>query len=295
MFSIGDIWSIRGSGHVLTVGQGDTGQLGLGEDVMEKTRPQVRVLLDVQHYKLRLRKLKNYFTWNSRWLLALSLQWMLLLEACTLLCWTPTERLLFWNGTFLCKWTGFSGLDFWLQRRRIPGQDNWGGGRELSAWRGLDHICDYEASILSNRWTQVNLPSKVVMICCGDSHTAALTQVMLWKYSLTEITSNVPQEGEVFAWGTFRDSSGPIGLTEAGQLQKTPIKIMPGVQVRFLWRLQTETGLTQTKKSRSTGLNKTSMTQVVKICSGSDHLVMLTRWELNKQLFALQVLTSDAE
>merc|ERR1719309_1373450 len=29
----------RGSGHVLTVGQGDTGQLGLGEDVMEKTRP----------------------------------------------------------------------------------------------------------------------------------------------------------------------------------------------------------------------------------------------------------------
>ena len=32
----------RGSGHVLTVGQGDTGQLGLGEDVMEKTRPQVK-------------------------------------------------------------------------------------------------------------------------------------------------------------------------------------------------------------------------------------------------------------
>ena len=26
---------------MLTVGQGDTGQLGLGEDVMEKTRPQV--------------------------------------------------------------------------------------------------------------------------------------------------------------------------------------------------------------------------------------------------------------
>ena len=27
---------------MLTVGQGDTGQLGLGEDVMEKTRPQVK-------------------------------------------------------------------------------------------------------------------------------------------------------------------------------------------------------------------------------------------------------------
>ena len=31
----------RGSGHVLTVGQGDTGQLGLGEDIMEKTRPGI--------------------------------------------------------------------------------------------------------------------------------------------------------------------------------------------------------------------------------------------------------------
>ena len=29
----------RGHGKVLTVGQGDTGQLGLGEDVMEKSRP----------------------------------------------------------------------------------------------------------------------------------------------------------------------------------------------------------------------------------------------------------------
>merc|ERR1719237_782917 len=29
----------RGIGQVLTLGQGDTGQLGLGEDVMEKTRP----------------------------------------------------------------------------------------------------------------------------------------------------------------------------------------------------------------------------------------------------------------
>ena len=39
------------------------------------------------------------------------------------------------------------------------------------------------------------------------------------------------QEGEVWAWGTFRDSSGPIGLMEEGQLQKTPLKVMPGVQV----------------------------------------------------------------
>ena len=29
----------RGTGHVLTLGQGDTGQLGLGEDIMERARP----------------------------------------------------------------------------------------------------------------------------------------------------------------------------------------------------------------------------------------------------------------
>ena len=29
----------RGAGRVLTLGQGDTGQLGLGEDVLEKSRP----------------------------------------------------------------------------------------------------------------------------------------------------------------------------------------------------------------------------------------------------------------
>ena len=29
----------RGWGQVMTMGQGDTGQLGLGEDVMEKSRP----------------------------------------------------------------------------------------------------------------------------------------------------------------------------------------------------------------------------------------------------------------
>jgi len=33
-----DVKQTRGVGHILTVGTGDTGQLGLGEDVMEKTR-----------------------------------------------------------------------------------------------------------------------------------------------------------------------------------------------------------------------------------------------------------------
>jgi len=158
----------RGSGHVLTVGQGDTGQLGLGEDVMEKTRPQVvagiESAVDVAAGGMHTAVLDS-------------------------------------NGKV---WT-------------------FGCNDEGSLGRPIE---EEEDSFLPG---EVTLPSKAVMICCGDSHTAALTQ-----------------EGEVWAWGTFRDSSGPIGLAEAGQLQKTPLKVLPGVQV-------------------------------IKICSGSDHLVMLTR------------------
>ena len=56
---------------------------------------------------------------------------------------------------------------------------------------------------------QVPLPERVVMVTAGDSHTAALTQ-----------------SGAVWAWGTFRDSSGPIGLVVEGHLQKEPVQVL---------------------------------------------------------------------
>ena len=76
---------------------------------------------------------------------------------------------------------------------------------------------------------QVTLDGTVVQISAGDSHTAALTQ-----------------EGGVFIWGTFRDSSGPIGLVQWGKMEMLPVHVI----------LEEE---------------------VVKIISGGDHLVMLTR------------------
>ena len=61
-------------------------------------------------------------------------------------------------------------------------------------------------------------------------------------------------------WGTFRDSSGPIGLLTWGQLEKTPVKV----------ELATRNG-----------------DAVVKIASGADHLALLTRdgdiWTLGNQ------------
>jgi len=44
---------------------------------------------------------------------------------------------------------------------------------------------------------KVNLPEKMIEITAGDSHTAALSET-----------------GVVYAWGTFRDGSGVLGLEQ---------------------------------------------------------------------------------
>lgn len=73
----------------------------------------------------------------------------------------------------------------------------------------------------------INLPDKAMQISAGDSHTAVLLS-----------------NGKVFAWGTFRDSHGSMGLTINGN-ERLPFEILP-------------------------------FETVVKIASGADHLVMLT-------------------
>lgn len=156
----------RGHGHVLTVGQGDTGQLGLGEDVMEKTRPGIisslSTAVDIAAGGMHTVVLNS-------------------------------------DGevyTFGCNDEGSLGR----------------------------HVEEEEECFEPGK---VEIAGRVVMISAGDSHTAALTE-----------------DGKVFAWGTFRDSSGPIGLTTDG-IQKTPIRFFSDVFVK-------------------------------KISSGSDHLIALT-------------------
>lgn len=74
---------------------------------------------------------------------------------------------------------------------------------------------------------KVNFDEKVIHISAGDSHSAVLLE-----------------SGKVFAFGSFRDSHGSMGLTSNG-IQKTAIQLLADKQV-------------------------------VKIASGNDHLVMLT-------------------
>lgn len=73
----------------------------------------------------------------------------------------------------------------------------------------------------------VDLPGKVLKISAGDSHSACLLE-----------------DGRVFAWGSFRDSHGNMGLTLEGN-KRTPINVLPDMKC-------------------------------CDIASGADHLVILT-------------------
>lgn len=61
---------------------------------------------------------------------------------------------------------------------------------------------------------EVELPGKIVQICAGDSHTAALLDT-----------------GRLYVWGTFRDSHGAMGLINS-KIEKTPVEITIG-DLRF--------------------------------------------------------------
>ena len=72
----------------------------------------------------------------------------------------------------------------------------------------------------------------MVQITAGDSHTVALTET-----------------GKAWYWGTFRDSSGPFGLSPANpgsKMERTPVPLAHDKEV-------------------------------VKVASGSDHVLLLDR------------------
>eukprot|EP00795_Rhopilema_esculentum_P002594 gene2594-790_t len=157
------------------MGQGDVGQLGLGEDVMEKKRPAIVTDLEGKDivqiacggmHTVALSSNSELFTWGCN--------------------------------------------------------DEGALGRTTSGENGDEY-----------QPADIKLPSssKIVQTSAGDSHTAVLLE-----------------DGTVLAWGTFRDSNGPIGLTPNGQ-SKEPIKVYP---------------------------TKESDDRAVKITSGNDHVVILT-------------------
>ncbi|XP_043281398.1 regulator of chromosome condensation isoform X2 [Venturia canescens] len=73
----------------------------------------------------------------------------------------------------------------------------------------------------------VQLDGKAIQVTAGDSHSAALLE-----------------DGRAFAWGSFRDSHGNMGLTLKGN-ERIPVQMLP-------------------------------REKIVKIASGADHLIFLT-------------------
>uniref|UniRef100_A0A182P7D4 RCC1-like domain-containing protein n=1 Tax=Anopheles epiroticus TaxID=199890 RepID=A0A182P7D4_9DIPT len=137
------------SGNVLACGQGEMGQLGMGEDVMEKTRPAiVEGLSDV--VQISAGGMHN-------------------------LCLTR-------HGTvysFGCNDEGALGRD--------------------TSEEGSEFVPK-----------KIDLPGQCVKVSAGDSHSACLLD-----------------DGRVYAWGSFRDSHGNMGLTLEGN-KRLPIEVLPG-------------------------------------------------------------------
>uniref|UniRef100_U5EXC8 Putative alpha-tubulin suppressor n=1 Tax=Corethrella appendiculata TaxID=1370023 RepID=U5EXC8_9DIPT len=152
------------SGFVLTCGTGDVGQLGLGEDVMEKSRPAF--VSNIHFVDIAAGGMHN-------------------------LCLTADGKIY----TFGCNDEG-----------------------------ALGRVTDEEGSFIPQI---IDLPAKCIKVSAGDSHSACLLE-----------------DGRVFAWGSFRDSHGNMGLTLDGN-KHLPIEILKN-------------------------------TKSVDIASGGDHLVILT-------------------
>lgn len=154
-------------GNVLVCGQGDVGQLGLGEDVMEKTRPAL------------LSEIKD------------------IVDVCA-------------GGMHsLCLTKQGEVYSFGCNDEGALGRDTSEEGSEFTP-------------------KKVKLPKKVLKVSAGDSHSACLLE-----------------DGRVFAWGSFRDSHGNMGLTLEGN-KREPVEVLRN-------------------------------TTCVDIASGADHLVILTQ------------------
>lgn len=165
------------SGHVLTIGQGDVGQLGLGEDIMERKRPALlKEVDDIDFVQVTSGGMHSVAV-------------------------TENGEVYSWG----CNDDGALG------RATNDGEEFF--AKKVPLKEGL----------------------KIVLVSAGDSHTAALSV-----------------EGDVYAWGAYRDASGQIGLTAASIGAKNEIiKIYP-------------------KQNQASD-------PAVKIVSGNDHTVILTR------------------
>ncbi|BHF67427.1 Regulator of chromosome condensation [Sparganum proliferum] len=191
-------------GTVLTLGSGDTGQLGLGPDITERSKPS-----RFSAESLRTAGLDDESSESFVQVAAGGMHTV---------CLTSDGRVF----TFGCNDEGALG-----RTSKDASDEEDGNEAEKS---------DEEAqptAVLESRPGLVTFPEPVTIrkVTAGDSHSAALDD-----------------DGRVWLWGTFRGSSGVLGLTKASEICRSPVLLnMPS-----------------------------DVCRVVKIASGQDHLVLLT-------------------
>ncbi|CAH8640922.1 unnamed protein product [Schistosoma intercalatum] len=218
-------------GTALFLGVGDTGQLGLGPDVTERSRPALPSATSLGALQTTKENSFSYFT-----------------QIC---CGGMHSVCLTTNGTVAtcgCNDEGALG--------RPTGMES--GSYDSSP-------CDRNGSypiVDECHLGLIPFPTKVkiVMVSAGDSHTAALDT-----------------NGQVWLWGTFRGASGPIGLTQPGEICSTPRLLLAYTMNSSSEHNDGVSNNESKLSSRSTNTALlTSSTHVVKIASGQDHLVCLT-------------------
>ncbi|VDQ02038.1 unnamed protein product [Trichobilharzia regenti] len=215
-------------GIALFLGVGDTGQLGLGPDITERSRPAHPTPESLSALQITKEKSQSYFT-------------QICCGGMHSVCLTVCGNV----ATCGCNDEGALG--------RITQTES--GTTDNDSRSGLHPVVDECHLGLVSFPVKV----KVVMVSAGDSHTAALDS-----------------NGQVWLWGTFRGSSGPIGLTQPGEISETP---RPLLAYPLNGSAESSDTIPATDSKSGRLINSALLTpgaSVIKIASGQDHLVCLT-------------------
>lgn len=181
-------------------GDGDCGQLGMGEDVTERLRP---FPLSIDGKKVLQVACGGMHT-------------VVLTEDRCVYSWGVNDEGALGRKTAGELWEKYGVNGF----SDVPAGDSYTPGRVLFT----------EAEQMDNR--NLEFPNEVVQISAGDSHTCVLMRC-----------------GSVWAWGTFRDSSGVMGFSPSQRIQLVPCCIY------------------RPEKPAE---------QIVRISSGADHVAAIT-------------------